>query len=184
MERQTFKNSLIGSLEMLIMMPTVLDRFTARKDDALRSFLFPLLLYPFVLWSFSVVNGTQDPVAFGLHALTAWGGLLGFYGIIFYTARWQGKIEHFWQYVNMANTQAILSFFLLIPIFLMSWNNAAHGPFFDQYWLFFILVDLVISAFVVTKALRLNWYLGGFFAVIGLFISDVGSQVVQTYLDS
>lgn len=182
MQKQTLRNSAIGAFETVIMMPTAIDRFTARKDDALRSFIFPILLYPLVLWSFAVRNDTRDPFAFGLHALTAWGGLFGFYAIMRAVAQWQGRKEYFWQFVNMANAQCIASAVLLIPVFLMVYNNAATGAFFDQYWLFYVFVDIVLSAFVVTKALRLNWYLGGFFAVLGLFISDVGSRIVQSYL--
>ena len=182
MEKQTLKHSAIGAFETVIMMPTVLEHFTQRKEDAFRSFIFPLLLYPVVLWSFSVRNHTHDLGAFGLHALTAWGGMFGFFAIMYAVAKWQGKREYFWQFVNMSNAQYIASAVLLLPVFLMVYNNAADGPFFDQYWLFYVFVDIVLSAFVIAKALRLNWYLGGFFAILGLYISDVGSQIVQAYL--
>ena len=174
----------MGALEILVMMPTVLDRFSARKDDAIKSFVYPLLLYPFVLWSFSVVHQTRDPIAYLLHALTAWGGVFVFFSVIYYVTKQQGKKDCFWQFVNMANTQSILSFFLLIPIFLMTWNHVTEGEFFKHYWVFFILTDMVFTGFVITKSLRLNAYLGAFFATIGLFFADVGGQLVRLYLDS
>lgn len=182
MQKQTLKHSAIGAFETVIMMPTVLEHFTSRKEDALRSFIFPLLLYPIILLSFSMRNHTHDLGALGLHALTVWGGLLGFYAIMFYVAKWRGGLAYFWQYLNMANAQYMVTALLLIPVFLMVFNGAADGPFFDQYWLFYLFINMVLTGFIITKALRLNWYLGGFFAVLSLYISDIGSRIVQAYL--
>lgn len=182
MEKQTFRRSALGAFETVIMMPTALDNFSSRKEDALRSFIYPLLLYPLILWSFSVRNNTHDVVALGLHALTAWSALFGFYAIMYAVAKWRGKREYFWQYVNMANALYIATAVILMPVFLMVWNGAANGPFFDQYWLFYIVVSVVLTAFVITKSLRLNWYMGGFFAILGLHIGDVGSRIVQAYI--
>ena len=182
MQKQTLKHSAIGAFETVIMMPTVLEHFTPRKEDALRSFIFPLLLYPLALLSFSMRNHTHDPGALGLHALTVWGGMFFFYAIMFYVAEWRGKQAYFWQYMNMANAQCIASAVLLSPVFLMIFNRADDGPFFDQYWIFFIFANTVLGAFIIAKALRLNWYLGGFFAILNLYISDIGGRIVQAYL--
>jgi hypothetical protein len=183
MQKQTFKNALIGIFETFLMMPEAVNRFSSDRQDALKSFIFPLLLYPFVLWSFAETNHTGDPAAFALHAVTSWGGMFLFYAVIYAIARGMKKLEYFWQFLTMANTVYILSFVLLLPIFLTVFFHSTGTTFFQQYWIFYIIADMAFTAFVLTKSLRLNWPLGIFLASINLFFSDVGSQLVQLYLD-
>ena len=184
MERQTLKQSLIGAFEIFLMMPSCVERFTSNKKDAIKSFIYPLLLYPLVLWSFSVVKGVSDSAVLSMHALLAWGGTFGFYAVIYYVSGRMERREDFWRFVNMANTQSIISFFLLIPIFLTVYNHVTETVFFHQYWVFYILVDLAFTAFIAAKSLRLNWYLGGFLASIALMFSDVGNRLLAIYMQN
>lgn len=182
MERQSFKDALIGAFEIFIMMPNVTERFSAQKKDALKSFIYPVLQYPLILWAFAQTNHTSDPVVFLLHAFTSWAGVFLFYGLIYALAHQMKRIEYFWQFVNMSNTYAILATILLLPIFGSIYAGHTGGTFFQQYWVFFILVELAFTAFIVTKSLRLNWLLGGFFATVSLFLSDLGSRFILFYV--
>lgn len=177
-QRQTLKNTLLGNLEIFIMMPSAVERFTSSRTDALKSFLYPLLLYPFVLWAFAVANDAHDTAMLALHAIVSWTGMLAFYGIVYSFVYPMRRNNYFWQFIHMANAKCILSFVLLLPIFLTLLANGAVNEFFTQYWVFYILVNVALMAFIATKALRLNWMLGAFVGTLNLFVSDLAGRLI------
>ena len=157
--------------------------FSDNRHEALRSFIYPALLYPFILWAFSIKNPGHGADVLAFHALATWGGIFGWYALVYYLAHSMKKLDYFWQFVHMANASAILSFMLLLPIFLTLYAGGGDGAFFTQYWAFFIVADLAFNAFIVASAMRLNLPLGVFVAVTNLFLSDLGNRLLLFYAD-
>ena len=71
MQRQTLKSTLIGVSEILVFMPSAVARFGESRHEALRSFIYPALLYPFILWAFSIKNPGHGADVLLFHALVS-----------------------------------------------------------------------------------------------------------------
>lgn len=179
---QKLRTTLLGVFELSIFMPSFLDRFSGHKNDALRSFLFPILLYPFIAMTFAYNQEiTPDANVMAAHALVTWGGIFLFYGIVHMLARAMRRQDFFWQTINILNCQSILTFALMTPLFLsvflgedkLGANNLTH------YWVFLLLVGMGYKAFILAHSLRLNLPLGGFLATVNLYISDISYQFLM-----
>jgi len=173
---QSFRQTLKGVGEIFVFMPAFVDRFSSDRRDAIRSFIYPMIFYPLILLAFSNRNGITDPATLIFHALVSWAGLLAFYAIIWWSTAQTGRRDRFWLFVHVSNCQWILS----MSIFLVGvvGYNTAQGMF-EQYWIFYLLVDLLYTAFNVTHTLKLPWQLGGFWAILNLFIADLGFRLIM-----
>ena len=180
---QPFKETLKGVGELFAFMPASINRFSDKREDALKSFIYPLLLYPFIGWAFAVNNPGHGADVIFMHGVLSWAGLLGFYAVVYSVARAMNKLSFFWQFINMANGMMILNFVLLLPVFISLYFDRPENDFFTQYWAFYIIADLAFTSFVVARTLRLNIPIGIFLAVINLFLSDIGNRLILFYAD-
>ncbi len=174
--KQTLKATLLGVFELSIFMPTFMTRFSAERQDAIRSFIFPAIVYPLVAMAFAFNQAvTPNAEIMAAHALLSWGGLFLFYGIIHMLARAVRRDDFFWQTVHMLNAQSILTFILLLPLvvpMVMLGEKIGTGGL-THYWLMVLLVGMAYKAFIIAHGLRLNLPLGGFLATVHLYISDI-----------
>ena len=173
---QSFKDTLKGVGEIFIFMPEAIRRFSGEKRDAVRSFIYPLMFYPVILLAFSNRNDITDPATLLFHALVCWAGLFGFFAILWWATAQTDRRDRFWLFVNVMNCQWILSM-AIFAVGVIGYN-VAHGMF-EQYWIFYLLVDLLYTAFIITYTLKFPWQLGGFWAILNLFISDIGFRLVM-----
>lgn len=174
--KQTLKTTLLGVFELAIFMPTFLSRFSASRDDAIRSFIFPAIVYPLVAMAFAY-NQAITPSAniMAAHAILSWGGLFLFYGIIHMLARAVRRDDFFWQTVHVLNAQSLITFVMLLPLIIpmiMLGEKIGTGGL-THYWIMVLLVGMAYKAFILAHGLRLNLPLGGFLATVHLYISDI-----------
>lgn len=173
---RNLKSTLLGVFELAIFMPSFLGRFSSSRDTAIRSFIFPALVYPLVAMAFAY-NQPVTPGAniMAAHAALSWGGLFLFYGILHALARAVRRDDFFWQTVHVLNAQSILTFILLLPLVIpmvfMGEKIGAGG--LTHYWLMVLLIGMAYKAFIIAHGLRLNLPLGGFLATVHLYISDI-----------
>lgn len=180
---QPFKETLKGIGELFAFMPSSINRFSDTREDALKSFIYPVLLYPFIAWAFSVNNPGWGMDVILMHGIFSWAGFFAFYAVVYSVARAMGKLSYFWQFVHMSNAMMLLTFILMLPVFINLYLESPGNDFFTQYWAFYIIADLAFTSFVAAKTLRLNIPIGVFLAVINLFLSDIGNRLILFYAD-
>lgn len=179
---QNLKSTLLGVFELSIFMPSFLTRFSDRREDAIRSFIFPAILYPLVAMAFAYNQSVRpDAALMAAHALVTWGGMFLFYAIIHMLARAVKRDDFFWQTVNMLNCQSVITFVLLLPLVIpmvMHGEKIGTGGL-TTYWLTVLLVGMAYKAFIIAHGLRLNLPLGGFLATVNLYISDISYKFLM-----
>lgn len=179
MERKTLKNTLIGCFEIFIFMRSAIDRFSDKCEDALKSFLFPVVLYPFSATTFYITQGHPGLGLMLTHGLIAWGGFLLSYLMLYAITRMIKRDQYFWQTINILNSASILGFFLMLPIYIPVLLLETSMQSLTNVWVFVILAGLAYSSWVLAHSLRLNLPLGAFLATLNLFISDMGFKLLM-----
>jgi hypothetical protein len=173
---KNLKSTLLGVFELTIFMPSFLGRFSASRDDAIRSFIFPAIVYPLVAMAFAY-NQVTTPGAnvMAAHAILSWGGLFLFYGILHALSRAVRRDDFFWQTVHVLNAQSLITFILLLPLVLpmvLMGEKIGTGGL-THYWIMVLLIGMAYKAYIIAYGLRLNLPLGGFLATVHLYISDI-----------
>lgn len=170
------KTTLLGVFELAIFMPSFITRFSSDRQDAYKSFIFPAILYPLVAMAFAANQPIQPtPQIMAVHALLTWGGMFLFYNIVYVLARAVRRADYFWQTVNVLNCQAVITLLLLMPLIVplvFAGERIGTGGL-TNYWFCILLVGLAYKAYILAQGLRLNLPLGGFLAMVNLYISDI-----------
>ncbi len=179
------KQNTIGSLEVMLFMPAGVERFDDSKSAGLRSFLIPILLFPFSIFVW-LADSSEAPVALVL-ALNITASLLGiilFLAIVYWISKQYERDEHFWKFVNVNNWLAIPGFLLASPlVFLIAVGGDLEA--WNSYFVFILILKYIYTGFVVTYVFRLPWEMAGFVAVLSFAIAYNLVQAVdylQTYL--
>lgn len=176
MAGQSIKEALKGAGEIFIFLPKAIDRFSGAKHDAMKSFVIPAIFYPFILLGFVIRNSIGDWPSLVTHAIVSWSGLFIFFGVIWLAVKDSERRDRFWLFVNAFNWRTVISM-VLFAIGVYGYNVV--GGAFEQYWIFYLFVNMLYVGFVVTHALRLPWALGAFAATVNLFISDIGFRLIM-----
>lgn len=179
----TIQRNLLGCLEMMLFMPAGKARFSADKSDALRSFATYLLSFPLAIAIafYTPIAGklgqTLDSVAI-LYALNMILSTAAVFGVTYMLARYAGKQENFFQFVNAFNWLVLPNLLAVVPIIYLV--TSGQHSWEETRPLFFIL-SLYGSAcmgFMVTHTLRVPWQLGGAVAIAGMLIGDLSFQTM------
>lgn len=183
--KQSLGRTLLGVFELSIFMPSFLDKFSSDKRDALKSFLFPVLLYPIIAMTFAANQAAEPgwPLMIA-HFFVSWGGLFLFYGVVHVLARAMRREDFFWQSIHVLNAQSILTFVLMLPLIVPILGFDAHiedSHPLTNYWVFLLLAGMAYKAFILAQSLRLNLPLGGFLAVLNLYISDISYRFLAGF---
>jgi hypothetical protein len=177
------QRNLLGCLEMMLFMPVGKTRFSANKSDAMRSFALYLVSFPLAIAIafYTPIAGklgqSLDSVAI-LYALNMILSTAGVFGVTYMLAKYAGKQENFFQFVNAFNWLVLPNLLAVVPIIYLV--TSGQHSWEETRGLFFIL-SLYGSAcmgFMITHTLRVPWQLGGAIAIAGMLIGDLSFRTI------
>lgn len=178
------KNNLLGCFEVFLFMPSGIKRFSASKKSAVKSFIVPAILLPFVLYIMASMSvGFSANLLVPLHVGRIVISLALFFTIVYFLSKQFDRVEHFWRFITVTNWCEIIATILAVPI-LYGFISGQDLSSFESYAVFITIAGYVYSAFIVTHAFRLPWELGGFIAIVGLAVNENLLEVTAFVRDS
>jgi len=176
MMRKEIGRNLIGVLEIALFMPAARTRFGDTKDEAIRSFLVPVLLFPLTMLGVymipqAMVDGSAHTIAllYGLRTVAVWGL---FFGAVYWIARQVNRMEHFYQFVIASNWLALPATLVFIPIGWMLLAGLHTWAELYPFMMCLIIYTYAFTGFMASCVLRIPWELAGFIVFIGMFVND------------
>ncbi len=167
------KSNLLGCFEIFLFMPRGVDRFYVTPAKAIKSFLIPLALLPFIL--LVVVGMTDDEfspsVVVFLNVVRIALSVTFFLSAVYFLTKQFDRQQHFYRFILISNWLNINAMIMVSPI-LIGMAMGIDSQSFEVYAVFGEIVGYVYSAFVITYCFRLPWELGGFIAIVGLAINE------------
>jgi len=167
------KSNLLGCFEIFLFMPKGIERFEVTPAKAIKSFLIPLALLPFILMI--VVGMTNDEfsttVVVFLNVMRIALSVLFFLSAVYFFTKQFERQQHFYKFILISNWLNINAMIMVSPI-LIGMSMGVDSEVFEVYAVFGEIAGYVYSAFVITYCFRLPWELGGFIAIVGLAINE------------
>lgn len=169
------KRNLLGGLEIALLMHQGARRFGNSYEEAMRSFIIPILLFPLTLAFFYTfpapdVAGTSKntlTLLFSLRLTFSW---MLFFGAIAWILHRVDHMENFYRFVTATNWLSVPATVIFIPVvlFLLSgnWSWEQLYPFSK----FLVFYSYAFSAFMAVHVLIIPWELAGFFGFIAILI--------------
>lgn len=171
------KRNLLGSLEVALFMPIARQRFGDTKDEAIRSFFVPALMFPITLLAVYLYPQEQlsghsvnmISLMYSLRMIAMWAL---FFGSIYWLAKEIDRKKHFYQFVIASNWLAVPASVVFIPVLWMVMNGAYSWAELYPFTICLILYTYAFTAFMAYYVMRIPWELAGFVVFIGMCISS------------
>lgn len=167
------KNNLLGCLEIFLFMGKGIDRFGSTRRDAIRSFILPVVLLPFVLAIMPVLSEAEGPVGLfvTLHAVRSIVTTVLIFSLVYFMSRQYDRQQHFFRFLTVSNWMNVPGLVLCTPIFFAFLPGVGVDPF-RSYAIFLTVTGYVYAAFIIARTFRIPWEMGGFIAVLILAIDQ------------
>ncbi len=167
------RSNLLGCFEIFLFMPKGIERFEVTPAKAIKSFLIPLALLPFILMV--VVGMTDDTfspsVVVFLNVLRISLSVLFFLSAVYFLTKQFDRQRHFYRFILISNWLNINAIIMVSPILIGMYMGVSPETF-EVYAVFVEIIGYVYSAFVITYCFKLPWEMGGFIAIVGLAINE------------
>jgi hypothetical protein len=175
--KQEIKRNLLGCLEVALFMPAARLRFGNTYDEAVRSFVIPILLFPTTLLMVflhpapDILHHSSNTVAllYSLRLAAIW---FMFFGLVYWITRETGRKDHFYQFVTATNWLSIPATLIFAPVLWMLATGAHTWQELSPAMVCLLLYSYAYTAFMATHVLRVPWELAAFIVFISVGISD------------
>lgn len=172
---EEIKRNLLGGLEIALFMQKGAERFGNTYEEAMRSFVVPILLFPFTLAALYLFP-TPEIAGASKNALTLMLSLrlafswLAFFGIIYWMLQKLHHMEHFYRFVIATNWLTVPATFVFIPVAFMLLGGNFSWIQLYPFMKFLVLYSYAFSAFMAVHVLIVPWELAGFFVFLTTMI--------------
>ena len=163
---------LLGCFEVLLFMPRGVNRFEGSKEQAIKSFIVPIVLLPLMLIVMVALSpGYSWNLLIVIHLVrTVVTIALGLMAVYFLTVQFK-RSEYFYKFLNVSNWFNVSNVALTFPIIgalLLGYDMTIM----ESYAIFVTILSVVYMAFMVSHVFRLPWELGSFIAIVCLAIDQ------------
>ncbi|MGH1455980.1 MAG: hypothetical protein ACRBDI_04300 [Alphaproteobacteria bacterium] len=170
--REAIIRKLLGCFEVFLLMPVGIKRFEGSRAEAIKSFVIPIVLLPFIMIVLVAMSpGYSVNLLVLIHLIRIIVTVILGLAAVYFLAMQFGKVEYFYKFLNVSNWYNIPSVIFLSPIifaFMMGYDMGAM----ESYAVFLTLIGVLYSSFVITHVFKLPWELGGFIAIVCLAIDQ------------
>lgn len=183
-----------GALEFYLFMPGAEKRFRATSMiSALKSFLVPLIFLPYGIWALTLTHNTELQTLSHLEGINNFSTsvfisitlvkniLMTFVnlGIYYYFAKLMERKEFFWDGVCAGNWMSVPAFVLSLPVAFLIMQGDTEWMSIYLLACMYILYNLAVSAFTVTRILNIPWELGTAYAIFCLSLGETTNKIVS-----
>lgn len=171
------KRNLQGCLDVALFMPQARDRFGNSAEEALRSFVVPILLFPLTLLMIYASHGqflshaSENTIAllYSLRLALSWALFLG---SVYWLLKRVDRHKHFCQFVVASNWLSLPATIVFIPVLWMVLDGSHSWAQLYPLMACLTIYTCCFTAFMAARILRIPWELAGFISLIGLYIND------------
>lgn len=185
--KEEIKRNLLGGFEIALFMQNGAKRFGNTYDEAMRSFVIPILLFPFSLaaiYAFptpEIAGASKNMLTlmFSLRLTFSW---LAFFGAIYWILKRLDHMEHFYRYVIATNWLTIPATVVFIPVaVLLLYGGDFTWVQLYPFMKFLVFYSYAFSAFMAVHVLIIPWELAGFFVFLTMMIDKNTTDIVQWF---
>jgi hypothetical protein len=175
--KDEIKRNLLGALEVALFMPVARKRFGNTYDEAVRSFIIPILLFPITLGLVyfhpapAIEHASQNSIAlmYSLRMAATW---FLFFGSVFWIVNEIDRKEHFYQFIIASNWLSVPATVAFLPVI---WTLFTGSHTLNELYPFMMCVmfyTYAFTAFMAAHVLRIPLELGGFVVFISMVINN------------
>ena len=184
--KEEIKRNLLGTLEIALFMPVARKRFGNTSDEAIRSFIIPILLFPLTLLAVylypapAVAGYAPNTIAlmYSLRLAATW---FMFFGAVYWITREIDRKDHFYQFVIASNWLTIPATLLFVPIAWMLVSGAYTFENLYPFMLCLIFYSYAFTAFMASHVLRIPMELAMFIVFISCGINDSTKDILHWF---
>lgn len=182
--KEEIKRNLLGGLEVALLMPVARKRFGKTYDEAVRSFVVPILMFPFAMALVyahpnpNLADASTNTIAllYSLRTFLTWALFLG---SVYWIVKQIDRKEHFWQFVIATNWLAVPATVIFLPVVWMLLSGSHTWTELFPFMLSLVGYAYFFTAFAAAYILRLPWELAGFIVIISFMINDWTWQLLS-----
>lgn len=175
--------NLLGCLEVALFMPVARTRFGDSADEALRSFIVPVLLFPLtilVVYFYPKPELANDSVAiltllYSLRMVLIWAA---FFGTVYWITREVDRKKYFYQFVIASNWLTVPATVIFLPVAWMLFIGAYSWGELYPFMMCLILYTYAFTAFMASYVLRVPWELAGFIVFVSMALNSNSLDVL------
>lgn len=184
--RTEIRTGLLGCFETALLMRSGPKRFGNTRDEAMRSFLLPALLFPASILLFFLsgmpgeIGATNNTILIlmSLRAVAIW---VLFFGTIAWVLRHVNHMDHFYRFVIASNWLSVPALIMFMPVFYLVMGGTYSWDEVYPLTMILTLVLYFLGAYVAVYALVIPWEMALFFTMIAMVIND-GTLNMVTWL--
>lgn len=185
------KRNLLGCLEIALLMRQGRNRFGNSQEEAIRSFIVPILLSPLVLLaimlypSAEISQVSRDTLSL-MYALRMAAVTAIFLGAVWWIVREINRREYFLQFVIAMNWLSVPATVLILPCLYLIFSG--HYTWDELYPFTCVLMaySYLFTAFMASSVLRIPLELAGFITFISYAVNthtmDIMNWIGQNLL--
>lgn len=185
------RRCLLGCLEIVLLMRQGRTRFGNTQEEAIRSFIIPILVSPIVLMiimlypapEISEVSRSSLALMYALRmaAVTAL-----FLGAVWWIVREIDRREYFLQFVIASNWLSIPATLLILPCIVLAMNGTYTWQELYPFTCLLMGYSYLFTAFMASCVLRIPLELAGFITFISYAVNthtlDIMNWIGQNFL--
>jgi hypothetical protein len=184
--RKEIKNNLLGSLEVALLIPGAEKRFGDTPDEAIRSFLVPILLFPLsmvgiFLFPTPAMEGHSQNMITILYSLRFAISWALFFGCIYWLAGQYDRKERFCKFVIASNWISVPAIAICLPVLGLVLSGRYSADELYPFTVCLMLYTYVFTAFMAGRVLRLPWEMGAFIAIIGMATDNCVGNMINLF---
>ncbi|MBU0799652.1 MAG: hypothetical protein KKA05_01485 [Alphaproteobacteria bacterium] len=186
--KEELKRNLLGCLEVALFMPIARQRFANSYDEAVRSFIIPILLFPLSLASVylfpqeQIVGTSANTIAllYSLRIAASWALFLS---AVYMIVREIDRRDLFYKFIVASNWITLPATLVFVPVGWMLMSGLYTWQELYPFMACLMLYSYAFTAFMVAYVLRVPWELAGFITFIGVMVNDNTMDAVHWLTD-
>lgn len=178
------KRSLLGCLEIALLMRQGRNRFGNTYDEAMRSFIVPILLSPLVLAAIMLYPApeisavSQDTLAL-MYALRMFAVTAMFLGAVWWIVREIDRREYFLQFVIAMNWLSVPATVVILPCLILAFNGTYTWQELYPFTCVLMAYSYLFTAFMASCVLRIPIELAGFITFISYAVNTHSMDIMN-----
>lgn len=182
--REELKRNLLGCVEVALFMSVARQRFGNSYDEAVRSFIIPILLFPLSLAAVylypqpELAGASPNTIAllYSLRMATSWALFLS---AVYMIVREIDRRDLFYKFIIASNWITLPATVVFVPVGWMLMSGAYTWAELYPFMVCLMIYSYAFTAFMVAYVLRVPWELAGFITFIGVLINDNTLDIVH-----
>lgn len=182
--KEELKRNLLGSLEVALFMPIARQRFGNSYDEAVRSFIVPILLFPLTLAAVYLfpqhdadnVSANTLAMLYSLRMAASWAL---FITAVYMIVREIDRRDLFYKFIIANNWITVPATAVFIPVAFMLLSGRYTWDELYPFMMCLMLYSYAFTAFMVAYILRVPWELAGFITFMGVTINNDTLDLVR-----